>query len=75
MGLLLAIHHLKKNASHIHVYLPLILKNCKDVENLLQFIYVNETYFKAKCSSSFHIAVCDRSTSENNPFSTFSNFL
>ena len=76
MGLLLAIHHLKNNASHFHVYLPLILKSCKDVENLLQFIYVNETFFKAKCSMfSFYIAACDKSSNENNPFSTFSHFL
>ena len=75
MGLLLASHHLQTNASHFHVYHPLILKSCKDVENLLQFIYVNETFFKAKCStSSFYIAACNKSTSENNTFSTFSHF-
>ena len=35
-------------------------------KNLLQFIYVNETFFKAKCStSSFYIAAYDNSTSEN----------
>ena len=67
----------RENASHIHVYLPLILKSCKAVEkNLLQFIYVSKTFFKAKCSTpSFNIAACDKSTSENNPFSTFSHFL
>ena len=35
---------------------------------------MNETFFKTKCSTSFYIAACDKSTwsSENNPFSTFS---
>ena len=76
MGLLLAIYHLKNNASHFHVYLPLIFKRYKDVEKFVQFIYVNETFFKAKCStSSFYIAAIDKSTNENNPFSTFSHFL
>ena len=45
MGLLLAIYHLKKkkkkNDSHIHVYLPLILKRCKDVENFAT-VYICE---------------------------------
>ena len=37
-------------------------------KKLLQFIYVNETFFKAKCStSSFYIAACDNCTSENKP--------
>ena len=41
-------------------------------KNLLQFIDVNETYFKAKCStSSFYIAACDKSTSENKPIFPF----
>ena len=41
MGLLLAIHHLKKNASHISVYLPLILKRSKEVENFAT-VYICE---------------------------------
>ena len=39
MGLLLAIHHLNKKASHIHACLPLILKAVKMLKILLQFIY------------------------------------
>ena len=37
-------------------------------KNLLQYIYVNETFFKAKYStSSFYIAACDKSAIENKP--------
>ena len=52
-------------------------KPVKMWKTLLQFNYVNETFFKAKCStSSFYIAACDKSTSEKKKtFSTFSHFL
>ena len=47
-------------------------KAVKRWKKSLHFIYVNETFFKAKCStSSFYIAACNKSTSENNPFSNF----
>ena len=39
-----------------------------DTQKLLQFIYVNGTFFKAKRStSSFYITACDKSTNENKP--------
>ena len=41
MGLLLAINLSKTNASHIHVYLPLIPKRCKDVEKFAT-VYICE---------------------------------
>ena len=42
MDLLLAFHHKKKkNASHVHVYLLLILKSCKDVEKFA-IVYICE---------------------------------
>ena len=42
MSFLLNIHHLKKtNASRIHVYLPSILKSCRDVEKFAT-VYICE---------------------------------